>query len=99
MVNNNKVHLNSNLKVFNVANEADVVNVVKLNPESCTCVEKKGCAYILAWNISIGKPIKQKNKKIPNLKALKSNRQKSGRKYRKNIKSPIKKRQKKTFRN
>ena len=46
MVQNNRVQLLSNLRVFNVSNENDQVCVVKLHPESCSCAEKKGCSHI-----------------------------------------------------
>jgi len=59
---NNKVHLCSASKVFNVTNETNKVNSVSLFPvESCSCAERKGCAHILAAKLSTGIPIHKKN--------------------------------------
>ena len=54
MVDNNKVNLVPNMKVFNVCNENNQVFNVKLNPDRCSCPERKGCCHIKAVNLSIG---------------------------------------------
>ena len=70
MVQNNRVQLLYNLRVFNVSNENDQVCVVKLHPESSSCAEKKGCSHILAAKLSIGRETIKKNKKSHNLTQL-----------------------------
>ncbi len=87
-IDNNKVELCPKMQVFNVKNEKDIIHAVKLNPESCSCPEKKGCAHLLAAKLAVGLLTKREKNKFPNLNQLKSNyrgKKKTGRKYRDNI--------------
>ena len=86
-INNNRVELCAKMRVFNVKNEKDQVNVVSLNPDKCTCAEKKNCAHILAAKMSINFKVTKQSKKcnLTQLRLNSRNNKLTGRKYRDNI--------------
>ncbi len=55
IVENNGVHLNQGLRVFNVQDETQAVNVVNLFPSAkCSCLEEFDCVHIMAVKLVIG---------------------------------------------
>ena len=87
-IDNDKIHLCAKMQVFNIKNEKDEVNVVSLNPDKCSCADRKNCAHILAAKLSINAVDRKQSKKKCNLTQLRvnsRNKMKSSRKYRDNI--------------